>query len=138
MALFHEMSEVFVRTPWPLTIRYDGQESTLQPGKNSIPTVTIENALNQNPLMGSADAYNPHLSGGQYLIGVIGKEKKYPCDPLTEDEIFAQNNCPSRYDYMALLGEKLVKGETVAVRGRKKASRYEVSEPSSVGTDRND
>lgn len=137
MSIFHEQMEVVNRAPWPLTIRYDGAEMTLQPGKGMIPTQTWAYALNQNPLMGTQDAYNPNVSGAEYLIGDPARANKYPCDPLTEEEIVAQRNKPSRYNYEELMEPKLGKRDKIEVKGRK-VSRYETAEPSMVGTDRND
>jgi hypothetical protein len=137
MGIFHEMMEVVNRCPWPLSIRFDGQESTLAPGKNSIPKTTLFYALNQNPLMGSQDADNPSVSGAEYLIGIPGDEK-YPCDPLTKDQIEQQTSKPSRYDYEELINPRLGKRDKIEIKGRKKVSTYDAKEPSLVGTDRND
>ena len=138
MGIFQDLIEVVNRAPWPLTIRFDGQETTLKPGKNMIPSQTLLYALNQNPLLGSADPYNPNVAGCEYLIGVSGRDRKYPCTPLTKDQIEAQKNNPSRYDYTDMLTERLGKRDKIEVRGRKKQTRGEVREPALVGVERND
>lgn len=137
MSVFHEQMEVVNRAPWPLSVRFDGAEMTLPPGKGFIPRSVWTYALNQNPIMGTQDAYNPNISGAEYLIGDPAKPTKYPCDPLTPEQIAAQKNKPSRYDYQELMEPKLGKRDKIEVKGRK-VSRYEAVEPSMVGTDRND
>ena len=137
MGIFHRHIKVVNRAPWPLSIRFDGAEMTLQPGENDIPEQCWPNALNQNPLMGSADPDNPHISGAEYLVGLVGKENKYPCDPLTKEQIEAQTNNPSRWDYMPMFDGQLGKRDKVEVR-RKKQHLAQVKEPSLVGVDRND
>ena len=136
--VFQDLIEVVNRAPWPLSVRFDGQETTLQPGKNFIPSQTLLYVLNQNPMLGTHDPYNPNVAGGEYLIGVVGKEKKYPCTPLTKAQIELQRNNPSRYDYVDMLTEKLGKHDKIEVRGRKATSRSDVKLPALVGTDRND
>ena len=68
MAVFQTLVPVFNRAPVPLTIRFDGQEKTLEPGESFIPDITVMYANNQNPIMGTADVNNPHVSGARYLV----------------------------------------------------------------------
>jgi hypothetical protein len=138
MGIFHAHIPVFNRCPWPLSIRFDGQDMVLAPGLNQIPEQVLPNALNQHPLMGSQDADNPHVSGAEYLIGIVGKEAKYPCDPLTAEEIKAQTNNPSRWDFMPMFDGQLGKRDKVEVRKKAKGSVHAVKEPALVGLDRND
>lgn len=138
MGIFYETVDVFNRVPWPLTVRFDGQEKTLQPGRNTIPIISLYHALNQNPIMGSQDADNPNVTGAEYLIGIIGKENKYPCTPLSDEELVFQKNNPSRYNYKDLIEPRLGKRDTIEVKGRKPVSTFEAKEPSLIGTDRND
>lgn len=141
MGVFHEQVEIVVRTPWPLSVTFDGQEQSIPANfewdekgnpkpikgvRNTIPTVTLMYALNQNPLMGSQDCDNPTISGAKYLIGIVGREKKYPTQPLTAEEIYAQKNNPCRFDYMPLIEHKLGKRDTVELKGRKKPASFDV------------
>jgi hypothetical protein len=137
MSIFHEQMEIVNRAPWPLTVRFDGAELTVPVGKSFIPRATWGYALNQNPIMGTQDAYNPNVQGAEYLIGDPNRSEKYPCDPLTKDQIQSQRNKPSRYNYEELMEPKLGKRDKIEVKGRK-VSRYDAAEPSMVGTDRND
>ena len=138
MGIFQQMLKVYNRAPWPISIRFDGQDMVLKPGVNEIPEQVLPNALNQHPLMGSQDPDNPHVTGAEYLIGIIGKEKKYPCDPLTPEQIEQQTNNPSRWDYMPMFDGQLGKQDKVEVRKGKKSSVHAFKEPALVGTDPND
>jgi hypothetical protein len=147
MAVFHEQVEIVVRTPWALSFLFDGQEATLPPNyewdekgepkpikgvRNFIPRVTLLNALNQNPIMGSQDPENPSASGALYLIGIVGKERKYPTEPLTAEEIAMQTNNPSRFDYMPLIEHKLGTRDKVEVRGNKKPRSFGVRQTTNL------
>jgi hypothetical protein len=139
MGIFHDMVEVVVRTPWPLTVRFDGQETTLNPGKNLIPRLTLTHAMNQNPIMGTADPDNPSITGAEYLIGVTEKAHKYPCEPLTKDELDTLKNKPSRFNYEELMAPTMGKKDKIVLRGRKTVSQFEAKEAGSLlSTDRND
>ena len=88
MGIFLEAAEVFNRAPIDITVTFDGQQITLKPGKSLLPKVAIPHGKNQNPVMGSVDPHNPHMSGGEYLLGVVN-DLEYPddnCTPLTKDE----------------------------------------------------
>ncbi len=137
MSIFHEQLEIVNRAPWPLTVRFDGAEMTIPVGRSYIPQQVWGYALNQNPIMGSQDAYNPNVQGAEYLIGDPNKPTKYPCDPLTPEQVEAQRNKPSRYNYEELMEPRLGKRDKIEVKGRK-TSRYEVANPVPMGTDRND
>ncbi len=128
LGVFPDLVEIVVRTPWDLSVMFDGQTKTLKPGKNLVPGVVVQYVLNQNPLMGSADPDNPTASGAQYLVGIPGRPN-YPCEPLTKDQIEEQKNNPCRWDYLALMEERMdTKREHVAVKGRKNASSYGAKE----------
>jgi len=135
MGIFQDLVEIVNRCPWNLTIRFDGQEMTLVPGKNFVPSQTIPYALNQNPLMGSQDPDNPTISGAEYLIGIPSKGQKYPCDPLTDEQLDLQRNRPSRFNHEELMEPNLVKGEKIAVRGRKRVSSFEAKQGASITTE---
>ncbi len=94
MGIFLEQVELFNRAPVDLTVQFDGQCKTLKPGKTTVPGVVVQYAKNQNPVMGSQDPYNPHISGAQYLVGVVGSKDN--CEPLTAEEWADHLNQPCR------------------------------------------
>ena len=109
------MVEVFNRAPIDLTIRFDGQDSILKPGKNSIPKVAVPYAKNQQPIMGTADANNPNISGARYLLGVVGIDD---CAPLTKDEWEAHLGMPCRMDYDQFMEDRIGPKEHIEVKGK--------------------
>lgn len=113
--VFQDMVPVVNRAPIPLTVTFDGQTSIIKPGPGALPSTTIRYAKNQNPIMGSVDPNNPSISGGQYLIGEIGKDD---CEPLTPAEWNAHCEAISRVDLKTLMEDELGPGERVEVRGR--------------------
>lgn len=121
------MVTIVNRAPWPIHVQFDGQRITIPSGEYQIPDVTLQYALNQNPLMGSADTENPHVSGAEYLIGIPAKARKYPCEPLTEEQIRAQKNNPCRFDYLPMIQEKTGHDPKVKVvhAGKKRTSQFE-------------
>lgn len=104
MAVFQKLVPVFNRAPINVSVRFDGQEKTLPPGHNEIPDITVMFAKNQNPVMGSADVNNPHVSGGRYLVVEAG-EDGYGV-PMTDSEWNVHLNKPSRFDEDAAFAEK--------------------------------
>lgn len=94
MGIFIETVEVTNRAPIDLTVTFDGQCKTLTPGKNAIPRMTVEFAKNQNPIMGSGDPQNPHISGTRYLVGVAANGDNVT--PLTQAEWEDHLGRPSR------------------------------------------
>lgn len=154
MGIFQDLVEVVNRTPWELTIRFDGQEMTLvrnydfikqEDGtfeakrrkgvSNMIPSQTVQYALNQNPLMGSQDPDNPTMSGAEYLIGIPTKPNKYPCEALDSEQISAQENRPSRFNHEELMEPNLAPGEKIGVKGRKKVSQFEAKQGAAIMTE---
>ena len=117
MGIFYDMKTVVNRAPVPLTVRFDGQDTMLPPGESQIPTIAVNHAKNQNPIMGSADPDNPSLSGGRYLIGVKGVDD---CSFLSKPEWEEHLGRPSRIDFEALMEDKLVPGEHIEVKGKGK------------------
>ncbi len=117
MGIFQELVTIVNRAPINITGRFDGQEITLVPGENAVPRVTIPFIKNQNPVMGSADADNPNISGAQYLIGVKGRDN---CEPLTKDEWEAHCSRPCRIDEEAFFSDRLNQNEHLTVRGKGK------------------
>lgn len=119
MGIFHQMTTVFNRAPIALRVRFDGQEIDVPPGQSQIPTITVSYAKNQNPIMGQSDPWNPHISGGRYLIVEVGYEPEEGQDvPLTKEEWETHLNRPCRIDEVALFEDKLAPGERIQVRGR--------------------
>lgn len=104
MAVFQTLVPVYNRAPVALSIRFDGQDYTMQPGHDQIPEITTMYAKNQNPIFGTADLNNPHVSGARYLIVEPG-EDGYGT-PLTEDEWNTHLGKPCRYDIEADFQEK--------------------------------
>ena len=127
MGVFHELVTLVNRAPVSLTVRFDGQDTTIYPGENQIPKIAITCAKNQNPIMGSADADNPSMRGARYLIGV--KDTEDDCTPLTKEEWQEHLGKPSRMNVDDLIVSKLdPKKERLVVRGRKAPSAFEVRE----------
>jgi hypothetical protein len=104
MGIFLETVELINRAPVNLTVKFDGQEKTLKPGSNWVPYVTVEFAKNQNPIMGSQDPYNPHISGCSYLVGIAGT--KDPVTPLTPEEWETHLGRPCREDEQVLFEDR--------------------------------
>lgn len=102
--IFPETVELFNRAPIELSVCFDGQSKALTPGKNLVPRMVVPFAKNQNPIMGTADPYNPHMSGGQYLVGVVGTKDN--CTPLTKDEWEEHLRRPCREDEQILFQDK--------------------------------
>jgi hypothetical protein len=87
---------------------------------NEIPWVTVEFAMNQNPVMGTADADNPNISGGRYLVVPVGS--KYDREPLTREEWEEHCSRPCRINEVAFFEDRLGPGERMIARGKGKAT----------------
>jgi hypothetical protein len=118
MGLFHEMTKVFNRAPIDITVRFDGQDITIKPGEFLLPTIAVPFGKNQNPIMGSASAFNPHISGARYLI-VTEKDEGFGI-PLTKQEWETHVNRPSRFDEEEFFESILGRGEKMVVMGKGK------------------
>lgn len=116
MGIFHDMVQVRNLAPIPLNITYDGQTTSIPPGVCAIPKITLINAMNQNPIMGTADAWNPHVSGGKFLIVEVNSE--YDRKPLTEEEWNTHLGKPSRMDEEAYFADTLDPKQRVVTRGK--------------------
>lgn len=136
MGIFYETIEIINRSPIDLLVTFDGQRKRLKPGSNQIPEVCLVHALNQNPIMGSQDPYNPHVSGGRYLIGVPGSES-YPCEPLTQQEWEEHLQRPCREDeqvwFMDRYGSDPKARQVLMGKGRKSTATSRVDAGSSPG-----
>jgi hypothetical protein len=104
MGIFLDQVELFNRAPVALMVQFDGQCKTLVVGKNIVPAVVVQYAKNQNPIMGSQDPYNPHISGARYLVGVVGS--KDDLKPLTQEEWEEHLQAPCRDDVKTLFADK--------------------------------
>jgi hypothetical protein len=103
MGFRHEETACVNRAPIAISVTFDGQEITVQPGPCSLPTICIPFGKNQNPIMGSVDHTNPHMSGGDYLLGVVGEDN---CEPLTKKEWEAHLTAPSRVNEQAAFEDR--------------------------------
>ena len=95
MGIFQKLVKCYNRAPVELTVTFDGQRLKVPPGEFECPAIAIDYGKNQNPIMGSADPYNPHISGGKYLIGIVGEDD---CEPLTQEEWEEHLRRPCRED----------------------------------------
>jgi hypothetical protein len=116
MAVFHTMQEVRNLAPVPLKVTFDGQTTEIPPGVSFIPKVTVQFAMNQNPIMGTADADNPNISGGKYLIVPVGT--KYDRAPLNEEEWAEHLGKPCRINTDEFFEDRLGPKERVVSRGK--------------------
>jgi hypothetical protein len=69
-----------------------------------VPKVVVAFAKNQNPIMGSQDPYNPHISGASYLVGVVGTKDNVA--PLTQEEWEAHVGAPCRDDVQRIFDDR--------------------------------
>lgn len=120
MGIFHSMVEVKNLAPVALNVRFDGQETSVPSGKSFLPRETIAYAMNQNPIMGTADAWNPNISGGKYLIVAVGS--KYDRELLTPEEWAAHLGQPCRIDTDTYFADKLGPKDRVVSRGKGRAT----------------
>lgn len=113
--VFQDMVPIVNRGPVTCTVTFDGQTTNVKSGPGFLPSIVIVYAKNQNPIMGSVDPNNPAISGGEYLIGVVGKDNT---EMLTADEWNAHCDAISRVDLKVLMEDELGPGQRVEVRGR--------------------
>jgi hypothetical protein len=104
MGIFHTQVDIVNIAPVTITVRFDGQEMSLPSGPGKLPSICVEHAKNQNPVMGSEDPYNPHISGARYLIGVVGTDDRI--EPLTEEEWADHLGQPARLNNQQLFEDK--------------------------------
>lgn len=109
MGVFYEQVPCLNRTPANLTVTFDGQCKTLPANSvTHIPKVAIQFAKNQNPVMGSQDPNNPHITGARYLVADLSAEDVPDNEhtPLTEDEWLAHLGEPQRINSQEAFEEK--------------------------------
>ena len=138
MGIFHDLVTLVNRTPVNLTVTFDGQEKTLVPGDNAVPEIVVPFAKNQNPIMGSQEPNNPHISGARYLVGVklANGQALYGDEitPLTKAEWADHLGRPCREDNDAAFQEKYGNDpkarQVVLGKGRKSTAqnRYEATQ----------
>ena len=104
MGIFFKRIQVFNRAPITLFVMFDGQRDPIPPGLHELPEQTVWKAKNQNPVMGSADPYNPGANGARYLI-VTDDEEGWEV-PLTKDEWEDHCKRPCREDETIWFREK--------------------------------
>jgi hypothetical protein len=137
MGIFLEQVELFNRAPITLNVMFDGQCKALPPGKTLVPGVVVSYAKNQNPVMGTQDPYNPHISGAEYLVGVVGSKDN--CEPLTEEEWASHLGQPCRENIQQWFADKYGSDPKakLVTRGKGKAttatSRYDAGSSPSGG-----
>ena len=129
MGIFYEYIDVFNRAPVDLSVRFDGQDINVPVGLSKLPKLIVNGfAKNQHPIMGRTDPNNPHLSGGEYLIGIVGIDE---CTPLTKAEWEEHLSRPCRDDERAIFAERYANDpkarQVVYGKGRKTtaSNRYE-------------
>lgn len=104
MGVMYEMEEVINRTNEPLNVRFDGQDTVLDPnydaeGKfladvhNIIPKICVPYAKSQNILNGSEDPEDP--SDYVELVAVLAKSKWARTNGVQRDDI---SFCPQDHD----------------------------------------
>ena len=104
MGIFYDMVEVRNLAPINIEITFDGQRKSLPPGVSVVPKTVVQHAMNQNPVMGSQDPFNPNISGAKYLIVPVGS--KYDREPLTPEEWSAHKGEPCRINTQEMFEEK--------------------------------
>lgn len=104
MGIFYEQVRVRNLAPVELSVTYDGQRVGIPVGVSMLPKPCVQYAMNQNPIMGSQDPFNPHISGAKYLVVPVGS--KYDREPLTKAEWEDHLQRPCRMDEVALFEEK--------------------------------
>lgn len=129
MGIFYERVKIRNLAPVELQVQFDGQRKRIPLGVSELEEVCLPYAMNQNPIRGTQDPNNPHVSGCKYLVVQVGSE--YDREPLTKDEWEEHLARPMRMDEKALFAEKYAgdpKARMVVsgVKGKASAkSRYE-------------
>lgn len=144
MGIFYKPATIVNRAPIKLTVRFDGQDLDIPAFSTAqIPQVAVSFAKNQNPIMGSQDPNNPHISGARYLIGEVGVDSEEDCRALTPEEWEEHCKRPCRVDEQAMFDEryggdpkaKLIVGGKKGKTKTMVQSRYEAADGVSGGGD---
>lgn len=109
MGIFQDNIVLVNRAPVELTVTFDGQQKTLTPGDNIVPKDVVSFAKNQNPIMGTQNPNQPHMSGCKYLVGARapeGAKQKDDIEPLSPAEWATHLGMPARMDVQALFDEE--------------------------------
>lgn len=109
MGVFYATVPCLNRAPVDVTVTFDGQCKTLPANSvTHIPKVAIQFAKNQNPVMGSQDPNNPHISGARYLVADLSADDTSDNEhtPLTEEEWAAHLGEPQRLNSQEAFEEK--------------------------------
>lgn len=104
MGIFFAQKPIRNLAPVELEVMFDGQRKRIPLGVSELPEHVIVFAMNQNPIRGTQDPNNPHISGCKYLVVPVGTE--YDREPLTDEEWQEHLNRPMRMDEKALFAEK--------------------------------
>jgi hypothetical protein len=115
MGIFFDTTEVINRTSKKLNVRFDGQDTELEPNydakgnllpdvHNLLPTIAVAYAKNQNILMGSEDPLDP--SSFEVLVGVKAKKGERQRDDISFCE---QSNEPTPVKLEELLDDPNLK-----------------------------
>lgn len=105
MGIFYEEIEIRNLAPIELEVMFDGQRKRIPVGVSRLPKHIVEQfAMNQNPIRGTQDPNNPHISGCKYLVVPVGTE--WDREPLSAEEWAEHLARPMRMDEKALFEEK--------------------------------
>ncbi len=82
LGTFKDSVTLVNRTPYPLNVRFDGEDITIAPGDNpGFPKVAVPYAKAQNPLMGSKHPNDPR----KYISLVGVKDTKDTVTPIPQE-----------------------------------------------------
>ena len=138
MGVFQTLDEVVNRTSGPLDVRFDGQNTVLQPNydakgnrlegvRNLIPDITVEYAKIQNTLMGSESAQDP--SDFQVLVGRVAKPGQKQKDDIS---FLEQSEAPTRVRLEEYLNDDNLKVISSGRKRDRRALRSEAVIPNGV------
>jgi hypothetical protein len=139
LGIFKESITLINRVPWVLSVRYDGEDTVLQPGENNgFPLVAVPFAKRQNILMGSRHPLNP--SQAVYLVGIKDVDDCSPIEPeLLEKAEKALEAVDRDGSFWGEPMERQIGAEIKIGRAKKAYSNFEAqtSMPSSYDVNRN-
>lgn len=118
MGIFQTMVKVRNLAPEPRNVRFDGQELSIPVGESLLPAICVKHAMEQNPIMGTADPDNPSIWGGTFLIVPI--DSQWDREPLTEEEWLTHLGRPCRMNEVEFFEGILGPKERIAIKGKGK------------------